>query len=63
MHISKKTLAVGLCAALGSTLCVAPAHAEVTIDGPTAIVDGHRGDQWDPYYNAELRADLSLIHI
>ena len=40
MHISKKTLAVGLCAALGSTLCVAPAHAEVTIDGPTAIVDG-----------------------
>lgn len=58
MHISKKTLAVGLCATLGSTLCVVPARAEVTIDGATAIVDGLRGDQWDPYYNAELRADL-----
>ncbi|WP_269509378.1 hypothetical protein [Corynebacterium faecium] len=58
MHFSKKTLAVGLCATLGSTVCVVPAHAEVTIDGPTAIVDGIRDDQWDPYYNAELRADL-----
>lgn len=54
MNISKKTLAVSLCAALGAGVCAVPANAAVAVNGVTAAVEGAHGT-WDPYLNAELR--------
>lgn len=58
MSISKKTVAVALCAALGTTAWVAPARAGVVTSGASAKIDrSGAGDKWDPYLNAELRPD------